>query len=452
MRKLNWKKIVAGTLSAVMLLSVTACGSSSTKSESASTEAGKKKLTKVTFCLDWTPNTNHTGIYAAKALGYYEDAGLDVEIVQPPENGAATMCASGQAQFAIEAQDTMAAALDSDNPLGITAVAGLIQHNTSGIISRKGDGITSPKGLEGKTYSTWESPIEQATLKTVMKDEGADFSKVKLIPNNITDEPAALKANQTDAIWVFYGWGGINAEVEGVDCDYWNFKDIDSVFDYYTPVMIANNDFLKNSPDEAKAFLAATKKGYQYAIDNPKKAADLLIAEGYGGTVSQHADVQAYLTLRVLRNALDGVDVDTGIGTADEAGNVLSEDVYKYSEEERSYYALNAAVTADNYKDFTDSTVVWKPVSNQLDSSKHPTKKVWLNIYNASDNFLSSTYQPLLQNYDDLLNLDVEYIGGDGQTESNVTNRLGNPSQYDAFAINMVKTDNAASYTAILNQ
>ena len=158
------------------------------------------------------------------------------------------------------------------------------------------------------------------------------------------------------------------------------------------------------------------------------------------------------LTLRVLRNALDGVDVDTGIGTADEAGNVLSEDVYKYSEEERSYYALNAAVTADNYKDFTDSTVVWKPVSNQLDSSKHATKKVWLNIYNASDNFLSSTYQPLLQKYDDLLNLDVEYIGGDGQTESNVTNRLGNPSQYDAFAINMVKTDNAASYTAILNQ
>ena len=91
MRKLNWKKIVAGTLSAIMLLSVTACGSSSTKSESASTEAGKKELTKVTFCLDWTPNTNHTGIYAAKALGYYEDAGLDVEIVQPPENGAATM-------------------------------------------------------------------------------------------------------------------------------------------------------------------------------------------------------------------------------------------------------------------------------------------------------------------------------------------------------------------------
>lgn len=176
------------------------------------------------------------------------------------------------------------------------------------------------------------------------------------------------------------------------------------------------------------------------------------IAEGYGGTISQHADVQAYLTLRVLRNALDGVDIDTGIGTADEAGNVLSDDVFVYNEERRSYYALNVAVTSENYQDFTDSTKIYEPVSKQLDAAKSPAKKVWLNIYNASDNFLSSTYQPLLQNYDDLLNLEVEYIGGDGQTESNITNRLGNPGQYDAFAINMVKTDNAASYTALLNQ
>ena len=165
------------------------------------------------------------------------------------------------------------------------------------------------------------------------------------------------------------------------------------------------------------------------------------IAEGYGGTISQHADVQAYLTLRVLRNALDGVDVDTGIGTADDAGNCLTEgEDYRYSEEDRSYYALNVAVTADNYKDFTDSTKVYDKVSKQLDSSKSPSKKVWLDIYNASDNFLSSTY----------LNLTVDYIGGDGQTESNITNRLGNPSEYDAFAINMVKTDNASSYTSLL--
>ncbi len=175
------------------------------------------------------------------------------------------------------------------------------------------------------------------------------------------------------------------------------------------------------------------------------------IADGYGGTISQHADVQAYLTLRVLRNALDGVDVNTGIATADEAGNVLKEgEDYVYNAEQRSYYALNLAVTADNYKDFLDATVPFAPVAKQLDAAKNPEKKVWLNLYNSADNFLGATYQPLLQKYDKLLNLNVEYIAGDGQTESNITNRLGNPGEYDAFAINMVKTDNAASYTALL--
>ena len=104
----------------------------------------EEELTPVTFCLDWTPNTNHTGIYAAQALGYYREAGLDVQIVQPPENGALLMCAAGQAQFAVDAQDTMAASLDLEHPLGVTAVAAILQHNTSGILSRAGEGLSSP--------------------------------------------------------------------------------------------------------------------------------------------------------------------------------------------------------------------------------------------------------------------------------------------------------------------
>ncbi len=213
-------------------------------------------------------------------------------------------------------------------------------------------------------------------------------------------------------------------------------------------IVVSNNDGMGMSMFNAwsKANKVPT---FGYDANSDAVAA---IPEGYGGTISQHADVQAYLTLRVLRNALDGVDIDTGIGTADEAGNVLTSDDYKYVESERSYYALNLAVTAENYQQFTDATLTYAPVSKQLDAEEHPTKKIWLDIYNAADNFLSATYQPLLQKYDDLLNLDVEYIGGDGQTESNITNRLGNPDQYDAFAINMIKTDNAAAYTSILSQ
>ena len=203
-----------------------------------------------------------------------------------------------------------------------------------------------------------------------------------------------------------------------------------SSFGEQIDIVASNNDGMGMS-----MFLAWSKAEgvptFGYDANSDAVAA---IAEGYGGTISQHADVQAYLTLRVLRNALDGVDIDTGIGTADDAGNVLSEDVFYYDEASRSYYALNVAVTAENYESFLDSTVTYEPVSNQLDATAHPTKNVWLNIYNSADNFLGSTYQPLLQKYDDLLNLNVEYIAGDGQTESNITNRLGNPDMYDAFA------------------
>ena len=220
-----------------------------------------------------------------------------------------------------------------------------------------------------------------------------------------------------------------------------------SAFGEQIDLIVSNNDGMGMS-----MFNAWSKDNkvptFGYDANNDAVAA---IAEGYGGTISQHADIQAYLTLRLLRNSLDGVDINTGISTADDAGNVLAEDTYKYVEADRSYYAMNVAVTAENYTDFTDSTKIYEGASKQLDSSKSPSKKVWLDIYNAADNFLSSTYQPLLQQYDKLLNLTVDYIGGDGQTESNITNRLGNPSEYDAFAINMVKTDNASSYTSLLS-
>ena len=262
---------------------------------------------KITVCLDWTPNTNHTGLYAAQALGYFEEAGLDVEIVQPPENGAPLMCASGQAQFAVDAQDTIAAAFDMDEPLEVTAVAALIQHNTSGIVSRAGDGIDSPRGLEGKTYSTWESPVELAMIKHVMEQDGGDFSKVTLIPNDITDEPAALAAHQTDAIWIFYGWGGINARVEGVDVDYWDFGEISPELDYYTPVLIANNVFLEEEPETAKAFLAAAAKGYEYAVENPQEAADMLIAGDSTGSLGEAQELvyasQEWLSKKYIEDA-----------------------------------------------------------------------------------------------------------------------------------------------------
>ena len=268
------KKWLAAALCVTMLAVLTGCKSSS---QAAGTEDNKEsKEEKLTFVLDWTPNTNHTGLYVAKEKGYFKEEGLDVEIVQPPEDGADALVASGKAQLGISFQDTMAPGVTGENALPNTAIAAVVQHNTSGIISRKGEGMDSPKGLEGKKYATWDAPIEKAMMKNVVEGDGGDFSKVELIPSTVTDEVSALKTKSVDAIWVFYAWGGVATEVAKLDTDYFAFKDLNPVFDYYTPVIIANNDFLKENPDAAKAFLRAVKKGYEFAIEEPEQAAELL--------------------------------------------------------------------------------------------------------------------------------------------------------------------------------
>lgn len=231
---------------------------------------------KVTLVLDWTPNTNHTGIYVAMEKGYFTEEGISVEVVQPPEGGAEVLVASGKAEFGVSFQDTMAPALIGEDALDITAVAALIQHNTSGIISRAGEGMDRPSGMAGHSYSTWNGSIEIAMLENVVTADGGDFSQVELIPSTVTDEVSALSTKSTDSIWIFYGWAGVKMELEGIKTDYFAFKDINPVFDYYSPVLIANNDFLADEEEYAKGFLRALKKGYEYAIENPEEAAQIL--------------------------------------------------------------------------------------------------------------------------------------------------------------------------------
>lgn len=272
MRKL-YKVAASVLLAASMMASLAACKSKGTSDVKGSEE----DLKKITVVLDWTPNTNHTGLYVAQEKGYFKEKGLEVEIVQPPEGGAEQLVASGKAQFGISFQDTLASCYASDSPLPVTAVATLLQHNTSGIVSRKGEGMSSPKGLEGKKYATWDAPIEKAMIKNVMEADGADFSKLTLIPSTVTDEVSALQTKSVDAIWIYYGWAGVACEQAGLDIDYFSFRDINSVFDYYTPVIIANDNYLSSNAEEAKAFLAAVEKGYKDAIKDPEAAAEILV-------------------------------------------------------------------------------------------------------------------------------------------------------------------------------
>lgn len=266
-------KLIALLSIFTLTLSMWGCNANTT-----STSKTDGELTDITLVLDWTPNTNHTGFYVAKNLGYFEESGLNVNIIQPPEDGATAMVASGQAQFGVDFQDYLAPVFTSENEIPVTAVATLIQHNTSGIISLKEDNITSPSGLEEKNYATWSLPVEQAMIQHIVETDNGDFSKVNLIPEYVTDASAALQQD-IDAIWVYYAWDGIATKLAGLDTNMIYFKDIVPAFDYYSPVIVANNNFLKENEDIAKAFLSAVCKGYEYAIENPEDAANILCEE-----------------------------------------------------------------------------------------------------------------------------------------------------------------------------
>ena len=432
--------LLVGALSASLVACGSASGSTSgdtansastETTESASTEttdsAGGENSKKPLVWFNRQPSNSSTGELDMTALNFNENTyyvGFD-----------ANQGAELQGQMVLDYIKANAATIDrnGDGVIGYILAIGDIGHNdsiarTRGVRSALGTGVDASGVIDASPVGTNADGSATVVQDATLDIDGKTYTIRELASQEMK--------NSAGATW--------DAATAGNAIGTWSASFGDEI-----DVVVSNNDGMGMSMFNA---WAKDNKVPTFGYDANSDAV-AAIAEGYGGTISQHADVQAYLTLRVLRNALDGVDVNTGIGTADAAGNVLEEGVdYRYSAEERSYYALNIAVTADNYQDFMDSTKVYAKVANQLDASTSPAKKVWLNIYNASDNFLSSTYQPLLQNYDDLMNLTVDYIGGDGQTESNITNRLGNPGEYDAFAINMVKTDNATSYTSLLQQ
>lgn len=231
---------------------------------------------EVTLVLDWTPNTNHTGLFVALDKGFYKNEGLAVKIVEPPEESTTALVASGKAPFGISFQDTLSNALCGSSPLPVTAIAAILQHNTSGVVSLKTANITRPRDLEGHTFSCWQTPIEIATLRALVEKDGGDFSRVNILPTSVYDVVQGL-GNLTDAMSVYYAWDGVAATVAGLDVNWFSFASIDTTQDFYTPVIIASNEYLKKNPERTKAFLRATALGYKWASLHTEEAAAILI-------------------------------------------------------------------------------------------------------------------------------------------------------------------------------
>jgi ABC-type nitrate/sulfonate/bicarbonate transport system substrate-binding protein len=293
------KKIIT-TLTLTLTLLLSACASAPSAPVSPA-PAPEGELRPVTLVLDYLPNTNHTGFYVAQALGYYEDAGLAVEIIEPADNTVTTLIATERGDFGVSYQEDVTYALTAPEPLPIKAIATIIQHNTSGFASYKDKNIIRPRDFEGKVYAGWGAPSEEAVIKAVMTADGADFSQLTIISGD--GSGYAALPDKVDICWVFWAWDGIAAELDGVPLNYLELQDFDERLDYYTPLIIASDNLLATDPELARSFLAATQLGYEYTVENPVAAATILSDHVVSYDLEMLTLSQEYLAPRYIDGA-----------------------------------------------------------------------------------------------------------------------------------------------------
>lgn len=248
-------------------------GCNNTGQEPANNSAGES-LQKITILLDWVPNTNHTGLFAAQNMGYFAAEGLEAEIIQPGDGGTAQLIGAGTGEFGVSYQEDVTVARSEGIP--VTAIAAVIQHNTSGFASEKAQNITRPADFSGKTYGGWGSPAENAIINAIMQKDNADFSTVNIMNIGSFDFFTSLTKG-VDFAWIFQGWTGIEAEIRNVELNFIPVAEIDPIFDYYTPVLIASDKTIGQNPELVQKFMRAVSRGYDYCIEHPEAAAGILL-------------------------------------------------------------------------------------------------------------------------------------------------------------------------------
>jgi ABC-type nitrate/sulfonate/bicarbonate transport system substrate-binding protein len=267
---------------ALVGLLVAACtsvgpGGSSASAQPSTAASPSPETARVRLALDWTPNTNHTGFYVARANGWYEKAGIDLEILPYTGTTPEALVAAGQAECGISFQDSMTFAVAAGAPL--RSVMAILQHTASEIAVLESSIFERPRDLDGATYAGFGYPNEEPTLRAVITEDGGagEFEVVTL------DSAAyeALYNGRADFTIVFTAWEGVEAEQRGIGLRTFRFTDY-GFPDFYQVVLACDTRWLDAEPDAARRFVEATVRGFETAALDPEGAADALIEENPG--------------------------------------------------------------------------------------------------------------------------------------------------------------------------
>lgn len=262
-------------------------------------------MTAIDLALDWTPNTNHTGFYVALAEGYYADRGLDVTIHSPAdddyETTPAKRVATGEATLAIAPSESVISYQTHPDYPDLTAVAAVCQEDKSAIVTLGDSDIDRPADLDGATYASYDARFEDHIVRQLVRNDGGDGDIEIVTPPKLGIWNTLLDGD-ADATWVFMPWEGVLAARDGIDLTPFYLDDYDVPYGY-TPLLLARPETIDG--DVLGDFLAATARGYRFAVDNPDRAAEILgeTADGMDNDdpeflrESQHELTDAYLTV-----------------------------------------------------------------------------------------------------------------------------------------------------------
>ncbi len=233
------------------------------------------ELRELVFALDWTPNTNHSGLYLAQERGYYAEEGLDISFRESDMNFI-EMVANGTAAFGIASQEQVLQARASAAEIPVVAIAALLQHNTSGFASPVNRGIETPADFEGNTYSGWGTELELAFIRSLMEKSNADYDKVDIVNQSASNFIASMET-EADFAWIYYGWDGVNCELQDYPINFILLGDIDERLDFYSPVLITSDELIKTEPELVAKFLRASRRGYLDAMADADAAVAALL-------------------------------------------------------------------------------------------------------------------------------------------------------------------------------
>ncbi|MFE6923082.1 ABC transporter substrate-binding protein [Nocardia sp. NPDC057663] len=287
--------VMATTVATLSLL--TACGS-----------GGGSEHT-IRFALDWTPNTNHVGLYVALQRGYFADAGLDVQVLPYNNTSVDTVIDAGNAEFGISTHNSSTFARASGAQ--VKSVLAPLQHWATGIGVRadRAD-LARPKDLDGKTYAGFGDPGEREALQQVIRNDGGTGEFTSVVLGSSAYE--AVYSGKADFTVSYLAWEGIEAEHHGTPMRYFRYTDF-GFPDAYAIVVDANEGWLAQNPDRAAKFVQALQRGYQFAAENPDAAAQDLIDANPGAFNDEKLvfESQRMLAEQFMKNAAGKVGTQT---------------------------------------------------------------------------------------------------------------------------------------------